>query len=546
MPETSMSKTPPPVASGPTPPSENTSKCDPSPHETPPHAIAARAHGAAQQNPRLAATCRDRAAQTVGTKENTIDRRDFLNWTGHGLSTAALLHLLSRDAPRAVAATIPSEAADPPPHHPARARRVVHIVLCGALSQVDSFDHKPLLTKLHGKPLGGDERPDVFFGKVGLLRRPDWKFRQRGQSGLWVSELFPHIAQVADELTVINSMFAETSNHTPATFQENTGFRLNGFPVMGSWLSYGLGSETDDLPTYAVIPDARGFPAGGSINWSNGFLPARHQGVTIRGTGEPIDDLFPTTEIPSETEAASRRLLESMNRRHMRSRPGNDALSARIRSYELAAKMQLAVPEVADLNRETAATRSEYGLDREESADFGRGCLLARRLLERGVRFVQLFSGSSFGSPRINWDGHEDMVRNHTREAARIDQPVAGLLRDLRQRGMLDDTLVLFTTEFGRTPFTQSNADVLGTGRDHNQYGFSIWMAGAGLKPGITYGATDDIGMRAVENPVHWHDFHATVLHLLGIDHQRLTFYHNGIQRRLTNVHGNLIPGILA
>ena len=414
------------------------------------------------------------------------------------------------------------------------------------MSQVDTFDHKPALARYHGRPFPAADRPDVFFGQVGLVRRNDWAFRRRGESGLWVSDLFPDLAGVADELTVINSMVAETSNHTPATFQENTGFRLNGFPVLGSWLSYGLGSETDELPSFVVIPDARGLPAGGTINWTNGFLPARHQGVTFRSRGAPIDDLTPDRPIATDAEEAARDLIADMNRRHLALRGGEDALAARVRSYELAARMQLAVPEVADLGAETPETRSLYGLDRPGTEEFGRGCLLARRLLERGVRFVQLFSGGSFGSPRINWDGHENMIENHGREAARIDLPVAGLLRDLRRRGLLDETLVLFTTEFGRTPFTQSNADVLGTGRDHNQDGFSVWMAGAGLRPGIAYGATDELGHRAVDRPASWHDFHATVLHLLGIDHERLTFYHNGIRRRLTNVHGRVLHEVLA
>jgi hypothetical protein len=469
-----------------------------------------------------------------------MNRRDFLHWTAHGLGGAALGSLLARDGHAA-----PGEASDPPPHHPAKARRAIHICLCGALSQVDAFDYKPELTRLHGRSLQSSERPDVFFGQVGLLRKSDWDFRRRGQSGLWISDLFPEIAQVADELTIINSMVAETSNHTPATFQENTGFRLNGFPTLGAWLSYGLGSETDNLPAFVVIPDTRGQPAGGPINWSNGFLPARHQGVTMRSQGTPIDDLFPARELGPDADRAVRDLVAELNQRHQAARPGDDPLAARIRSYELAARMQLAVPEVAELRQESQATQSLYGLDRPESAEFGRGCLLARRLLERGVRFVQLFSGGSFGNPRINWDGHENMRQNHGQEAPRIDRPIAGLLRDLRRRGMLDDTLVLFTTEFGRTPFTQSAANVVGLGRDHNQYGFSVWLAGAGLKHGITHGATDDIGWKAEEKTVNWYDFHATVLHLLGIDHERLTFYHNGIRRRLTNVHGEVIHEIL-
>ena len=433
-----------------------------------------------------------------------------------------------------------------PPHTAPRARRVIHIVATGGFSQVDSFDYKPQLARLHGTPLKSDEKPDVFFGKVGLLRQSDWPFRQRGNSGLWVSELFPHLAGVADELTVIKSMVAETSNHTPATFQENSGFRLNGFPVLGSWLSYGLGSASRNLPTHVVIPDPRGLPAGGSINWTNGFLPSEHQGVPLRARGAPLDDLFPSRPLPAATERDSRQLLALLNRQHLEQRGSDDALLGRIRSYQLAARMQMAVPEVTALDSETQATQQLYGLGREPTADFGRACLLARRLLQQGVRFVQLFSGGAFGRPRHNWDGHEDMVKNHGREAARVDQPLAALLTDLRRTGLLDDTVVLFASDFGGTPFAQSNAGVLGTGRDHNQYGFSVWMAGGGLKGGCSYGSTDVYGWKASENITTWHDFHATLLHLLGIDHEELTFYHNGIERRLTNVHGEVIDAILS
>jgi hypothetical protein len=473
-----------------------------------------------------------------------MDRREFLSWTRNGLGATALTSLLLRDGQ--LQAGVGGESQPACPHFAPKAKRVIHICLCGALSHLDSFDYKPDLIKSHGKSLQSSEKPDVFFGQIGLLRKPDWEFRKHGKSGIWVSELFPHLGEMVDELTIINSMVAETSNHTPATFQENSGFRLNGFPTLGAWMSYGLGSEADDLPSFVVIPDAREYPAGGSINWTNGFLPARHQGVVIRPKGDPIDDLFPSRSIKPETDKAARDLAMAMNRRHLATRDQDDSLVARIKGYELAARMQMAVPDVANLKGETAETKALYGLDRTETADFGRGALLARRLLERGVRFVQLFSGGTFSSPRRNWDGHENMKQNHGQEALRIDKPVAGLLKDLRRRGMLDDTLVLFTTEFGRTPFTQSASNVVGLGRDHNQYGFSVWMAGAGLKHGINYGQTDDIGWKAAVNPVHWYDFHATVLHLLGIDHTRLTHYHDGIRRRLTNVHGEVIKPILA
>ena len=472
---------------------------------------------------------------------DSCNRRGFLSGASAGLAGLVLARLLGLETP--VAAAGSAEAAT---SGATKAKRVIRIFLPGGLSQVDSFDYKPELARWHGKPMVAGERPDVFFGQVGLLHKNFWEFRQRGESGLWISDLFPHLAGVADELTVIRSMFAETSNHTPAAFQAHTGFRLNGFPSMGSWLAYGLGSETDELPAFVVLPDVRGLPAGGSINWSNGFLPAEHQGVTLKTRGPAIHDLTPGRPISAATETASRRLLEEMNRRHLEERGQNDDLRARIRGYELAAKMQLAVPEVADLDQETQATHSLYGLGEAATDDFGRQCLLARRLLERGVRFVQLFAGGAFPSPRINWDGHEDVVANHGQEALRCDRPVAGLLRDLKQRGMLEDTLVMFVTEFGRTPFSQSADGVLGTGRDHNQNGFSVWLAGAGLKKGYAHGATDDFGYKSVEQPVHWHDLHATVLRLLGIDHEQLTYYHNGIQRRLTNVHGHVVPELLA
>jgi hypothetical protein len=472
------------------------------------------------------------------------NRRSWLSFAARGVGSIALAELMMREG-KATAARVEPEAADPAPHFAPRATRVIHICLFGGLSQVDSFDHKPELERLHGKSLTSDEKPDVFFGKIGLLRKSDWNFKQHGESGLWVSDLFPNLGSVADELTVVRSMFGETSNHTPATFQQNTGFRLNGFPTFGAWMSYGMGSETDDLPSYIVIPDPRGLPAGGSINWTNGFLPARHQGVLMRSKGVAIDDLFPAREIPTDRELASRQLLAEINRQHLETRIGDDQLDARMRGYSLAAKMQMAVPEVTDLSRESQQTHAMYGMDADETNDFGRSCLLARRLLEKGVRFVQLYSGGAFGSPRINWDGHEDMAKNHGREAKRIDKPIAGLIRDLRQRGMLEDTLILFTSEFGRTPFTQSAADKLGTGRDHNEKGFSVWMAGAAMPGGRAYGATDEIGWQAAENRLSWPDLHASVLHLLGIDHKRLTIYHNGIQRRLTNVHGRVVENLI-
>ena len=463
-------------------------------------------------------------------------RRELLSFGAYGLMGSALTSLVN-----ASEKTVTDQT-----HFDPKAKRVIHICLMGGMSHLDSFDYKPDLDKLHGKKLQYEERPATFFNRIGLIRKNDWEFKQRGESGMWVSDLFPHLASVADDLTVINSMVADSANHTPATFQQNTGFQLNGFPVMGSWISYGLGSETQDLPSYVVLPDSRGYPAGGTINWSNGFLPSVHQGVAFNSKGIAIPDLFPPTGVSAATDESSRKLLAEMNQDDLTRNGTEDALLARIRSHELAARMQLTVPDVTSFENESKQTHEMYGLNNADTADFGKNCLLSRRLLQKGVRFVQIISGGSFGSPRINWDGHEDMVKNHNREAKRIDQPVAALIKDLKQRGMLEDTLLLFTTEFGRTPYTQAGDTELGKGRDHNMYGFSVFMAGAGLKPGTTHGQTDEIGWKSVEDRVHWYDFHATILHLLGLDHERLTFYHNGIERRLTNVHGHVVKRLLA
>jgi hypothetical protein len=471
-----------------------------------------------------------------------VGRREFLSQFSTGLGGMALAALLARES---AGGPVPGEATDRPPHHPPKARRAIQIFLQGGLSQIDSFDYKPQLEKLHGQPVPGDEKPQAFMGKVGLLHRPHFAFQQRGESGLWVSDLIPNIAEVADELTVIKSMWAGTGNHTPATYEANSGFRTLGFPAAGTWISYGLGCEVDNLPTFVVFPDSRSLPTGAATNWSSGFLPARHQGVALSATGPIARNLQPSSTLDAATQAARFDALSELNRRHFERRGHDDALESRMRSYELAARMQLAIPQATDLARETAETLALYGIERKECADFARACLLGRRLLEHGVRFVQLWSGAAFGSD-VHWDAHGNVPDNHRREAGKIDQPVSALLRDLRQRGMLDDTLVIINTEFGRTPYAESAGDKAGPGRDHNPDAFTVLLAGAGLKHGIAYGASDEIGWKAVDRPVDVHDFHATILHLLGIDHTRLTYYHNGIQRRLTNVHGNVLTDILS
>jgi uncharacterized protein (DUF1501 family) len=475
-------------------------------------------------------------------------RRNFLSDAAFALPAIALADLLARDG---LLASDNSHVAQPATglHHPAKAKQVLHIFLGGGLSQVDSFDFKPELEKYHDKDLPESFADvDAFFGKVGRLHKSHYPFHQRGQSGLWVSDLFPHLAEVADELTVINSMVAETANHIPGIFQANTGFRQMGFPAMGAWLSYGLGTENDALPSFVVLPDSRGIPnaAGGAFNWTAGFLPAQHQGVALATKEDkPILDLQPAGGADARTQRARLELLNQLNALHLDQQVQTDPLTARIRSYELAARMQQAVPAAMDLASEPEHVQKLYGLDRDECRDVARNCLAARRLIERGVRMVQVWTGDG-----VSWDAHGDITgggyKSHSGEALRVDRPIAGLIRDLRQRGLLDSTVVLITTEFGRTPFAQSDRGTLGKGRDHHPQGFTNVLAGAGLKHGFAWGATDELGYASTVNPVTTYDFHATVLHLLGIDHERLTFYHNGIQRRLTNVHGHVVTDILA
>jgi hypothetical protein len=467
-------------------------------------------------------------------------RRSFLTEVGNGLGSIALAWMCHRDG-RAADATSPS--APHPTHFPPKAKRVLQVFACGGVSHVDTFDHKPDLEKHDGQELTGKGKIDTFFGKPGRLLKSPFTFQRHGQSGLWMSDLLPNLGRCVDDVCFIHSMVAKSSNHTPATFQMNTGFTINGFPCLGAWLSYGLGSESQDLPAFVVLPDPRGLPAGGAINWTNGFLPAANQGVAFRTSGEPVTDLFSPKSVTPERQKASMDLLAQVNQEFLDANPGDSSLAARIRSYELAARMQVSIPEVIDFGREPEPVRRLYGLGEPSTDGFGRNCLLARRLLERGVRFVQLFNGGAFGSPRINWDAHEDVLENHRKQASSLHNPLAGLLIDLKQRGLLDDTLVLWTTEFGRTPFTEG---IGGKGRDHHQLVYTCWMAGAGVKQGFAYGSSDEVGYTVAEDPVSVYDFHATVLHLLGLDHKRLTFYHNGIQRRLTDVHGEVVEGILA
>lgn len=469
-----------------------------------------------------------------------FSRRHFLWNSGGGLGAIALAWMLQREQARAAGAN-PASARQP--HFAPKAKRVVQVFCAGGVSHLDTFDFKPELERMNGKALEGKGDNLGFFGKPGHLMKSVYDFRQHGQSGAWVSSLLPHLAGCADDLCLIHSMVAKSNNHSPAAFQMNSGFTMNGFPSMGSWLSYGLGTENENLPAFVVLPDPRGLMAGGSINWTSGFLPTNHQGVAFRTDApDPIPDLRTPPEISAAARIADLQLLASMNREFAEASPNEDAFSARLRSYELAARMQLSIPEATDLESETEATQRRYGLNEPTNKGFARNCLIARRLLERGVRFVQILNGGAFGSPRINWDGHENVKENHDAQAATMDKPVAGLIQDLKQLGMLEDTLFIWSTEFGRSPSTQG---IGAAGRDHHPTAFTCFLAGAGVKKGIRYGSSDEIGYFSVENPVTIPDFHATILHLLGLDHERLTFYHNGIDRRLTDVHGQVIDAIL-
>jgi hypothetical protein len=430
-------------------------------------------------------------------------------------------------------------------HFPAKAKRVVQLFMSGAASQCDTFDYKPELIRRNGEKFDPGGKVELFQSSPGAVMKSPWEWKQRGQSGKWVSDLVPHIASCADDIAFVHSMVAKSNVHGPATFMQNTGFVLPGFPCMGSWVSYGLGSMNQNLPTFIVLPDARGFAPNGPGNWSAGFLPASHQGTLIRPNAKnPIADLFPPQSakfITPKSDNEGQDLLKRLNGEHLKDRSGDSRLEARISAYELAAKLQLSAPEVLDISPETPATRSLYGLDEKITEDFGRNCLIARRLLERGVRFVQVWSGADNGFPRRNWDSHEDIARDHGDMGTSMDKPAAALLKDLKARGMLDDTLVVWTTEFGRMPCSQGSK-----GRDHNPFTFTSWIAGGGIKGGVTYGASDEWSYKALENPTYCYDLHATVLHLLGIDHERLTYRHNGIDRRLTDVHGQVIDEILA
>ncbi len=473
----------------------------------------------------------------------SLTRRDLLLNLGSGFGSLALAHLLGRNDLRAE----PAAAGDLNGglHHRARVKRVVQLFMNGGASPMDTFDYKPRLSELAGQKFdpGGDTKVESVTGSPGfkVLKSP-FEFKQYGQSGRWVSSVFPHMARCVDDLAFLMSMSSKTNVHGPASYMQNTGFVLPGFPCMGAWIGYGLGNLTDNLPTFVVMPDAKGLPYNNQGNFSAAFLPVKHQGTIIRPhLADPIADLFPPKSasfITPDSERDGQTLLAAANRAHEARWSGDSRLEARIASYELAARMQLSAPEALDVSRETAQTQSMYGLDAAPTAGFGRNCLIARRMLERGVRFVQVWSGAA--GPSGNWDNHANINTELPPIALATDQPCAALVQDLKARGMFEDTLIVWTTEFGRMPFSQGAA-----GRDHNAGTFVSWLAGAGIKGGVAHGQSDEWAWKSLQ-PTWCYDLHATILHLMGIDHTKLTYRFNGANRRLTDVHGEVIKEILA
>jgi hypothetical protein len=472
-------------------------------------------------------------------KEHVVSRRGFLADSFTGLAGVGLASLLGNDV---------FAAPDTPgagPHFAPKAKRVLQIFCPGGASHIDLWDYKPALAKYHGTPLPGEEGAVTFQGKNGNLMRSPWSFAPAGESGKTISTLVPNVARHVDDIAFIHSMQSKTNTHGPGCVFMNTGSIFEGFPAAGAWIGYALGSENENLPAYVAIPDIRGEPPNGKANWSNGFLPAEHQAV-VMSAQQPIRNITRPDGISADEEQATREFLRRMNEEHAEQRPGLSELRARINAYELAARMQLSAPEVADLSAETADTARLYGIEDTNplKAAYARNCLLARRLIERGVRFVNLYCASraSGVDGLLNWDAHKTLREDYDRHCPIFDQPTAALLSDLKQRGLLDETLVLWTTEFGRMPTHQEGV----TGRDHNPDGFTCWMMGAGVKGGVSIGESDEFGRRALTDPVTVWDFYATVLHLLGLDHTRQTYYHNGLNRRLTDVQGNVLHALLA
>ena len=465
-------------------------------------------------------------------------RREFLWNAGAGFAGLALTDLLSQDGflnHQTLAADGITPYRNPlepkQPQFKAKAKSVIFLFMYGGPSHVDTFDYKPELFKHDAKTI-----QIKTFGRGGKKNKgrvvgPKWKFKQYGKSGQWFSSLFPHLAQRADDITFLKSMQAESPIHGSAMLMMNSGRLQSGFPSLGAWANYGLGTQNENLPGYVVMLDNTGGPISGAKNWSSGFMPASYQGTTMKDKGSPVLNL---NRPKGMSQAVQRELIDSIkeaNQIHLQSRQHNTELEARIASYELAFKMQKHAPEAADFSQETKQTHEMYGLNKKKTNEYGRKCLLARRLVERGVRYIQIYAGGNHSNS--NWDAHGDLVKNHSHNAGRTDQPIAALLKDLKQRGLLDETLVVWGGEFGRQPTAEY---AKGTGRDHNSWGFTMWMAGGGIKPGISYGATDELGSQAVENPTHVKRLHATILHQMGLDPNRLSFFHGGLDQKLVGV----------
>jgi len=465
-----------------------------------------------------------------------VDRRKFLFDTGAGIAGLGLTALLGQEGLLAAAATGDSPFAARQPHFAPRAKAVISLFMSGGVSQMDTFDRKPMLTKFAGQPLSGKGEVVVRQGYPGPLMPSPFTFQRYGQSGLEISEIFPEIAKHADKLAVVRSVVGRSNDHVMAAYELSSGTVRMGAPSVGAWVTYGLGSVNQNLPAYVVIYDARGGPFGGPSNWSAGYMPAMFQGTIFRSQGDPIVDLRPK----SGDQRARLDLLKKLNEVDAAKNPANSELAARINSYELAYRMQSSAPEIVDLSTESEATKKIYGLDQPVTEPFGRQCLMARRLVERGVRFVQIYHGGLGNQNTDTWDAHDDIVSNHRKHAGEADLPIAGLLQDLAARGLLDSTLVIFQSEFGRMPISQR-----GLGRDHNPGAMSIWMAGAKIRGGQTIGETDEFGYKAADQPVNVHDLHATILHLMGLDHTRLTYSYQGRNMRLTDVFGVPIPQIV-
>ncbi len=496
----------------------------------------------------------------LAARSRPLSRREFLWRSGGGLGGIALASLLGSEGLLCSVARAASHGGPPLalPQYPPRAKRVIQLFMSGAASHLDLFDFKPELLKRDGQKSDFGEHVEAFQDGLGPWMKPIWEFKPHGQCGKSLSEVVADLGGVVDDLAFVHNLVGKTGVHSQATYLQATGFQLPGFPGMGCWVSYGLGSLNENLPTFVVLPDHRGFASNGPKNWDSAFLPAQHAGTILYpGRDNPINDLFADQRgrfITLRSETATHTLLRRLNREYAAEREGDDRLEARIRSYELAARLQLAAPEVLDLAQEPDYLLDLYGVNRttkqwpkeinaaEEMDYFGRKCLVARRLIERGVRFVQLWSGNDNGFPRRNWDSHEDVRRDHGPLARGFARGASALIQDLKQRGLLDDTVILWTTEFGRMPSTQG-----GKGRDHNPYCFTNWLCGGGIKGGVTFGESDPWGYKPLDrdHPTTVYDIHATILHLLGIDHTKLTFRHNGVDRRLTDVHGEVLKGSL-